>query len=152
MSRDPKLLIPEVYAKWQGWDLRMVAANIPYILTSTARWLDEQMALYVQGRLEFLTVNCFREMLWLSPITQAENKIVTWTLKSKHIIKRTGDLARAFDFAIIKDGKAIWDLKISVNNDSIPDYQQAGEIGEQVGLRWGGRFRTPDYAHLEGKE
>jgi len=29
-------------------------------------------------------------------------------------------------------------------------WQLAGEVGEWMGLRWGGRFKTPDRPHFEG--
>jgi peptidoglycan L-alanyl-D-glutamate endopeptidase CwlK len=64
--------------------------------------------------------------------------IVTWTKKSKHTERK------AFDIAMIKDGKITWDAR---------DYQKAGEIGTKIGLQWGGNFaRNKDYPHLELKE
>jgi len=42
-----------------------------------------------------------------------------------------------------------------VDGDAIPDYEEAGKIGESLGLRWGGRFnnskgkRIPYYPHFE---
>lgn len=153
MSRDPLLLTPVCYLKWQEWDKRMIAAGIPHILTSTARWLEEQMTLYVQGRLPLATVNRFRAAVNLPPLADGENKTVTWTLSSKHVLKPSQGIiqARAFDFAIIKNGAAIWDLKVNVNQNDIPDYMEAGQIGKNCGLIWGGDWLgSPDYPHLEG--
>ncbi len=152
MSRDPKMLVPEVYAKWMDWDARMTAAGIPHILTSTGRWLEEQMALYVQGRVPLATVNRFRVAVGMTPLPDGENRPVTWTLSSKHVLRPSQGitLARAFDFAIVKNGVATWDLKVSVNQNDIPDYQEAGQIGVNCGLIWGGNWGTPDYPHLEG--
>lgn len=62
---------------------------------------------------------------------------VTWTLKSKHT-ERT-----AFDIAMMKDGKITWDSK---------EYDRPGEIGESVGLEWGGRWKTPDKPHFQLKQ
>lgn len=50
--------------------------------------------------------------------------------------------SKAFDFAIFENGVYITDGK----DDR---YTQAGEIGEQLGLVWGGRWKHPDYDHLE---
>jgi peptidoglycan L-alanyl-D-glutamate endopeptidase CwlK len=90
----------------------------------------------------------------LPHITEKQNKKVTWTLQSKHLIDlEDGNLdnnkSRAFDIAITRDGKPVWDVKVDVNHDQYPDYEQAGKIGEAVGLRWGGKFKSPDMPHFE---
>lgn len=63
----------------------------------------------------------------------APGPIVTGTLNSKHI------LGRAFDFDFedreYQDDQDAWDL--------------AGEVGEWLGLVWGGRWSLQDYRHLE---
>ena len=66
-------------------------------------------------------------------------QIVTWTMQSKHL------QGKAFDICIMKDGKMDW-------NTGNPDWQHAGEIGEGVGLEWGGRWKHPDYPHFQLKE
>ena len=151
MSRDPSLLTPGCYIRWQKWETRMVAAGIPHILTCTARWLEEQMALYTMGRLPLATVNRFRTAAGLTLVADGENKPITWTLSSNHVIKPGQGIthARAFDFAIIKNGVATWDIKVSVNQNDIPDYKEAGQIGKDCGLVWGGDWSSPDYPHLE---
>lgn len=158
MSRDPLMLVPELYPKWQEWDSRMMAKGIDHVLTCTARWLEEQMALYLQGRDPLDRVNIFRSAAGMGPLPPGENKIVTWTLLGgKHVIRPSQGItkARAFDFAIVKNGKATWDLKVNVNWNEIPDYQEAGQIGKECGLIWGGDFKNgsgqprPDYPHLE---
>jgi peptidoglycan L-alanyl-D-glutamate endopeptidase CwlK len=70
-------------------------------------------------------------------------KVVTWTRNSRHT-KRD-----AFDIAILLSGKPVWNVKVDVNDDNIPDYQQAGEVGEACGLTWGGRWKQPDYPHFQ---
>jgi peptidoglycan L-alanyl-D-glutamate endopeptidase CwlK len=59
---------------------------------------------------------------------------VTWTLKSRHI---TG---RAIDIALFSGKNVVWESK---------HYTRAGEIGEELGLKWGGRWKTPDRPHFE---
>lgn len=49
----------------------------------------------------------------------------------------------AFDFLLTRDGAV-------VHNGSDPDYRNAGEIAERLGMRWSGRFRTiEESGHLE---
>jgi len=48
----------------------------------------------------------------------------------------------AMDFIIIKDGKAVW--------DRIPEYEILGQIWENLGGRWGGRWASlNDIFHYE---
>ena len=48
----------------------------------------------------------------------------------------------AFDIAIMVNGKPNW--------GNMELYRQAGEIGQSVGLEWGGSFtRFPDYPHYQ---
>lgn len=124
MSRLIKDCIPEVQEKFAAFAVRMAEAGIPFMLTCTRRTQSEQDALYAKGR-------------------TAPGPKVTWTRKSKHIE------GKAFDIAILKDGKPCWDVKVDVNRDAAADYEQAGAIGESVGLRWGGRFKSPDRPHFE---
>lgn len=132
-SRKVEDLTPEMQEKAREFQIRMSLAGIPFMYTCTYRSPEEQKQLYAQGR-------------------TAPGPIVTWTLKSKHC-ERT-----AFDIAILRDGKPTWDTKVSVNNNDIPDYEEAGRIGESLGLTWGGRFKNqkgeprPDYPHFELKK
>lgn len=67
-------------------------------------------------------------------------KIVTWTLNSRHL-KGT-----AFDICLLKNGKLNWDT-------DDPDWQQAGKIGMDIGLIWGGSWaKNPDFPHFELNE
>ena len=124
MSRKVEELIPEMQGKARSFAVAMAEAGIPFMWTCTYRPQSEQDALYAQGR-------------------TAPGRKVTWTLHSKHTERV------AFDIAILKDGKPTWDVKVSVDGDSIPDYEEAGKIGEGLGLVWGGRWNTPDYPHFE---
>lgn len=53
--------------------------------------------------------------------------------------------SKAFDFAIFNDDATY------VADGTDPRYQQAAEIGEQLGLEWGGDWPHPDYDHLQLK-
>lgn len=126
MTRDIKELTPGMYEKAKEFAGQMACAGIPFMFTCTYRSQEEQDALFAQGR------------------TKPGSK-VTWVRHSKHQDRL------AFDIAILKDGKPTWDVKVDVSNDQFPDYEQAGEIGESIGLRWGGRFKTRDMPHFEWK-
>ncbi|MEK7556378.1 MAG: M15 family metallopeptidase [Patescibacteria group bacterium] len=60
--------------------------------------------------------------------------IVTWVQRSKH----TSGIAFDLGFA-------------GYDPDSVPErwWKTAGEIGEALGLTWGGRWSTPDKPHFE---
>lgn len=127
-SRSIEDLAPEMQTLSAEFAVAMHDRGIPFLITSTYRSQAEQDKLYAQGR------------------TTAGKK-VTWTKHSRHS-RRT-----AFDIVIVgKDGRARWDVKADINEDQIPDYVQAGEIGESLGLEWGGRWSTPDYPHFQLKE
>jgi len=159
-SRDINLLVPELREKYYEFDRLMRSKGIDYIVTCTARTILEQMALYVQGRLPADEVVKFREVAGMRtdvPLASLTRK-VTWTLNSRHVTNMfdkdlDNDLARAFDIAIIKhEGDrqiALWNLKADVNDNDIPDYEEAGSIGESVGLVWGGRWKPRDLCHFQ---
>jgi peptidoglycan LD-endopeptidase CwlK len=154
-SRKIDDMTPELQTKFHAFAAKMADAGIPFIITCTARTVKEQIALYAQGREKLDQTNILRKLAGLLAITFAENcRKVTWTLQSKHLIDLDdgileNDKARAFDITITRDGRPCWELKTDVNQDQIPDYDQAGQIGESVGLKWGGRFRSPDRPHFE---
>lgn len=153
-SRKIEDCTPSLQGKIKAFTIAMFKAGIPFMITCTARTVNEQQAFYAQGRNDLATVNKLREIAGLAPISQSDNQKVTWTLHSEHLIdlddgNPNNDKSRAFDIAITRDKKPIWDLKVNVNGNKIPDYDEAGLIGESVGLKWGGRFSTPDRPHFQ---
>lgn len=158
-SRRIEDLVPELQDKYHAFAAAMKAAGLDFIVTCTARNYKEQTALYAQGREPLSRVNMYRIAAVLPIIGKSENNHkVTWTLRSKHVVNlddndRQNDLSRAFDIALVKHvgTKALphWRLKEDANGNAIPDYAEAGRIGESVGLIWGGRFKNPDRPHFE---
>jgi uncharacterized protein YkwD len=154
-SRDPKNLTDRMQVLYNLFKMKMDAAGIGFVLTCTSRTVKEQMALYQQGRDTLANVNAMRAMAGLYLLkADAENIKVTWTLHSKHLVDldngtTTDDKANAFDIAITRGGIATWDLKVNVNKNEIPDYEEAARIGESVGLKAGARFPSPDWPHFE---
>jgi hypothetical protein len=151
MGRTMDLMHPELSKKYSEFDLIMFRKGIPYIITCVERNITEQMALYVQGRLPFKDVNRFRRAtgLYLFKSEKENANKVTWTLNSKHIINPAKGInySEAFDFAIMKDDRVTWDLKVNVNKNEIPDYIEAGKIWESLGGVAGYKFN--DYCHLQ---
>ena len=146
--------------KYFDFSNEMTKAGLVFDLTSVARDYKEQLALFAQGRESLTKVNALRAIALMPPIrNDIENKIVTWTLNSKHIVNRQNetpfdDLSNAFDIILIKTIIPLkpsrhYDLKISVNNNKIPDYLEASEIGKKVGLIVGASFKNPDYPHYQ---
>ena len=155
MSRNLNDLNPRLLLLYQEFNVKMGEVGLIHVVTSTSRTILEQMALYTMGRLSLSDVNIFRKVARLLPIDAPENVKVTWTLNSKHVTNMfdddlDNDKARAFDIAILnKQGQTVWDLKVSVNANDTPDYEEAVKIGESVGLVCGGRWKNPDWPHYE---
>jgi len=104
----------------------------------------EQDALWLRGRVDLDKVNSAYKHAGLAPITAEENKRpVTWKQVSDH------SLRKAVDYYEEIAGKASYDIKVDIDDDQIPDWMEFGKIAEECGLRWGGRFKTKDYAHVE---
>lgn len=155
MSRNKDMMDPELIELEAEFEKRMIEAKLPYVITSIDRTVIQQMALFAQGRFGVDDVNLFRYTAGMKRITAKENNYkVTWTLESAHVTNKfdkelNNDLSRAFDIALFKYDRLHWDIKISVNCNEIPDYEEAGKIGEDVGLFWGGHFH--DYCHFQLK-
>ena len=115
-------LTPEMQPLAREFMIRCVAEDIPVIITCTLRSMDEQAALYAQGR-------------------TTPGKVVTHAKpgQSKH---NTGE---AFDVGLKnEDGSMDWDA-------GNPHWLRMGEIGEEIGLEWGGRWsgKKQDLPHFQ---
>lgn len=121
-------LLPEVEELYWKFSLEMAKIGLSFVVTSTYRDQEYQEYLYQQGR------------------TRPGN-VITWTKKSKHCTRK------AFDIALFKTGKLHYDTKISVNENDIPDYVEAGNIWKSLNENciWGGDFKTIDMCHFELK-
>lgn len=80
--------------------------------------------------------------------TQAEHEDnvrrgVSWTLRSKHLDGLAIDIAPWETYALHGPDKLQWDA-------ADPVWLKIGQIGESLGLVWGGRWKkTPDMGHFE---
>jgi len=148
-------------------ELKAEAAKVGlyFFITRTASILLEQQTLYLQGRESLEEVNHWREVCNWAPITEEQNKKVTWTLNSKHLIN-TDDLdyfndhSLAFDIVLCdKNHKNIhWNDKADVNANEIPDYEELAKIGRRIDIDCGADFKdedgkpTPDWVHFQQPE
>ena len=85
----------------------------------------------IQGR----RTQAEQDALWAKGRTKPGPK-VTWTRNSRHL---TG---RAIDLALFSGKNVVWESK---------HYTRAGQIGEELGLVWGGRWKggKTDKPHFE---
>lgn len=144
-SRDLQDLHPQVRRR----ALRLLEAaterGLAFIFTQTGRTQEEQVAFHAQGRKPLQDVNQLRAMAGLSAITEERNeKTITGVRTSVH------QFGLAFDIALKTEAGGVhWDTKADINARGGPDYNELGEVGEALGLLWGGRFRSRDLVHFE---
>lgn len=120
-------LHPDLRCKCRVFLDLCAAAGLSARLTHTYRSADEQDRLYARGR--------------TAPGPRVTN---VKGGQSKHNFALDGQPAsKAFDFGLFDAGRYITD-------GSDFRYEQAGKIGEGLGLTWGGRWKSPfDPGHLE---
>lgn len=66
----------------------------------------------------------------------------SWTSRSLHLDGLAIDLAPVKIYELHGGNKIQWDA-------ADPAWRVIGEVGEEFGLDWGGRWRKPDPGHLE---
>lgn len=118
-------LHPDVRSKVQRMMNKAKQKGIELFIVSAHRGEAEQNELYSRGRSQ-----AELNKVGLSHVkAQPEKRKVTNARagKSDHNVKRAVDLVE------IKKGKLLW------NNDR---WEQIGKIGESVGLKWGGRWKS----------
>lgn len=147
MSRDIKDLSPRMQIKVITLEAALANAGLGHFKKScTYRSQQEQNVIWKQGRASLIEVNAARETVNMAPLTEKQNKKVTWRSVSIHTDRE------AVDYYVLKDGKYCEDLKVDIDKDDIPDWQEFGAIAESCGLEWGGRWTHPDYPHLQWKD
>ena len=71
-------------------------------------------------------------------------KGVSWTTNSRHLTGDAIDLAIYEQYALHGEDKLQWDA-------DDPTWLRIGQIGEALGLIWGGRWKQRDLGHFERK-
>ena len=128
-SRDIKDLIPKVAAMCAQFVSTCKENGIDIIITSTMRTMEEQAALYAQGR----------TTIGINPrLAKPLGDVVT----NANAGQSFHNYGCAFDFVPLKNGKAMW--------DDTQTFTKCGVIAEAVGLEWSGRFKTfKELAHCQ---
>ena len=100
--------------------------GISIVLTQTLRTFAEQDVIYAQGRTKPGRI-----------VTNARGG------ESYH------NYGLAFDVAVKSKYGLTWDELADTNDDLVADYHQVGEIAEELGLEWGGRWKFRDIPHYQ---
>ena len=143
MSTKISDLVPDVAVVAQRCLDALTTAGIPHAVTSTLRTVQEQQALYAQGRKDLDEVNVLRSAAGLSPIADADNKYHVTnddgvTYKSNH------QSGRALDVVPTENGNPVWP------EPSDARWGRIAAIFKSQGFQWGGDWTSfPDYPHYE---
>lgn len=133
--RDIESLTPSMQVKARALVASLKASGIAHAIIETRRTAAVQRAYYAQGRQPLEDVNRLRRDAGLYLLSEAENKrIITKTLNSRHLD------GEAFDIVPLNAaGKPWWNAPSEI-------WKRIGELGESVGLEWGGRWGATDKA------
>lgn len=97
-------------------------------ISETKRDLLVQIAYYCKGRMQPSDVKKIYARVGLYDPSEEEcRQKITWTLNSKHIE------GKAIDLVPVRNGNLWWNAPDAV-------WERMGEIGEECGLQWGGRW------------
>lgn len=133
MSRKLEDLHPDLLPKARAFLLECERQSVDVVIICTYRSNEEQAATYAQGRTK-------------------PGKIVTWAKPGESLHNFTNPegkpCAKAFDFAVLRNGKITWgtggngidDDPTDDDTDDLELWQKAGLIAESLGLEWAGRW------------
>ena len=99
----------------------------------------EFLARLVEANIDVIIVETLR-----TPEQQKINlaKGVSWTPNSRHLTGHAIDICPYETYALHGPDKLQWDA-------TDPIWNKIGQIGESLGLRWGGRWQQKDMGHFE---
>jgi peptidoglycan L-alanyl-D-glutamate endopeptidase CwlK len=99
----------------------------------------ELLARFVESGIAVMIVDTLR-----TPAEHAANlaKGVSWTTRSKHLDGLAIDVCPYMQWQLTGPDKLQWDA-------TDPVWSAMGRIGEELGLRWGGRWKQRDLGHFE---
>jgi peptidoglycan L-alanyl-D-glutamate endopeptidase CwlK len=131
-------LKPEVRELALAFVSALEEAGIAYVVTSTLRTVDEQVALYAQGRAPLDIVNLLRGKANMPHISAGEN---TYTVtKCDGVTKRSNHQGgRALDVVPMVGHRPTWDYAKHAG-----EFKEIGAIGKAAGFRWGGEWPPLD--------
>jgi len=131
---DIELLRPDIRAILAQHRIEAKNKGIVIVCVETLRTADVQLAYYMQGREPLTKVNAQRAKAGLHLISDAENKRIITNAKTSdfHGTGRAYDIApgRYVNGVLVPWWGAPWSV-----------WQELGEIGERLGMTWGGRWK-----------
>jgi hypothetical protein len=132
MSRSLDDLCDRLRPIAKAFTAELTEAEIPFSIIETLRTKATQIAYYAQGREPLEAVNAKRKSAYLYMLKESENRIVTYTLNSKHLTGEALDIVPLTALGTLwwTAPKHTWEL--------------IGNIGESYGLVWGGRWGAKD--------
>lgn len=143
MSRSIDDLHDDIAPKAHAFLAACARQGIDVLVTCTYRSHEEQADLYAQGRAK-------------------PGRIVTYAKpgESKHNFRSSNGTpaSKAFDIVPLRHGKAIWGTSgngidtdpTDDDTDDLELWQRIGDIGEQCGLAWAGRWtKFREFPHFE---
>ena len=129
MSRSIADLEPVTRERAERFLALLDAAGIHYAVLETLRTQAVQTAYYAQGRKPLEEINRLRAEAGLPAIgAQEGRRIITRTMNSRHLLGEALDLA-----PLDARGRPWWAAPAEL-------WTKIGEMGEAVGLEWGGRW------------
>ena len=145
--KDIYSLDPVVAKKVELFIQRCAEAGYPVLVVETMREPITQLLYFIQGRISNedrklnpdidKELNKMRKLFKFWDLAPTEiNKKVTWTLDSKHFY------GKAVDFVPFINGKISWNAPSNY-------WQKCGEIAENLGFEWGGRWQQKDLPHIQ---
>lgn len=147
-------LIKDLHPTVQALCLRHIALcaenGNPIIITQTLRTFAEQDSLYAQGRTA-PGPPCVHAGI-VRPVGTCPAHPNGRTVTNARGGDSMHNYGLAYDVALVTGaaGKLSWDLKLDLNHNGLPDFNDVGSYGESLGLKWGGRFVTiHDMDHFE---
>lgn len=157
MNRDKSLLYPPFAEQLRDFELRLVAAKLSFYLFMGLRTFEDQDELYAQGRTSPGPPCKHKGDIAPRPIGFCSVHPLGLTVTnarggdSWHCYALAGDYV--LDGQISKPGiQWSWDTRADINADGRNDWLQMGELAEQYGLEWGGRWkRFPDFPHVQNR-
>lgn len=129
--RNIELLTPETQKALKSLKSRASKKGIKFVVTSTVRTDEEQVALWSMGRHPLNVVNRLRADALMLGIDEQRNVVVTWDNENSH------SDGTCFDVFIINPYTMDWDEKCDPAMLQSKEYEQLAAIAKDLGLVWG---------------
>lgn len=139
IHRDIELLDPEFKEKIKIFLAKLDEKKIKYYIMETRRDPEVQAAYYAQGREDLAKVNELRKKAGLYLIDKSENRIITWTMKSRHLEGKAIDITPQMESPIPQPWWGAPDAK----------WKEIADIAKECGLDVGYYWDVKDAPHYQ---